>query len=338
MSHRAGIAPGDGAPREICRTSEQLPIGNQQHIKSYDIPDRARFDAARFDRPDLGIDVRPSFLIDPDDRIFVIGSCFAREIDTVLTCAGFHVGGGSVGNKYNNFSMLQSLAWTLGAATFHEGLIAEMNDNQWFDGHRHPVEYHASPIVAVQSHREALDRVRGALNDADVIIITLGLVEAWRDKAADAWLNCTPPKNVCDYVNRYECVRTTHGQNLDALLRIFELLNDHKPRRIVCSVSPVPLFATFTDDDVLVANAYSKATLRSVVSEAIADANERGASIDYFPSYELATLAPRESVWREQHANGDSDGRHVRPEFVRDVILPAFMNRYISECPIAVGK
>ncbi len=338
MRSRRNCADTSGRPEITCRTSERLPIGNQQHITSYDIPDRARFDTARFDRPDLGLEVRPSFQIGPDDRIFVIGSCFAREIDTALTRAGFHVGGGSVGNKYNNFSMLQSLAWTLDAATFHEGLIAEMNDNQWFDGHRHPVEYHASPTAAVRAHRELLERVRDALNDADVIIITLGLVEAWRDKAAAAWLNCTPPTNVCDYVNRYECIRTTHGQNLDALLQIFELLNNHKPRRIVCSVSPVPLFATFTDDDVLVANAYSKATLRSVVSEAIADANGRGASTDYFPSYELATLAPRECVWREQHANGDSDGRHVRPEFVRDVILPAFLNRYFRECPLALGK
>ena len=63
---------------------EASAIGNQQHITHYEVPARSVFDPARFDLADLGIDVRPSFSIRSEDRIFVIGSCFAREIDTAI--------------------------------------------------------------------------------------------------------------------------------------------------------------------------------------------------------------------------------------------------------------
>lgn len=249
-----------------------------------------------------------------------------------MTRSGFRVAGGALGNKYNTFSMLQALQWLLGEATFDERHVASMCDDRWFDGHRHPVAYHASASAAVDVHREAMSAVRDGLAAADVVVMTLGLVEAWRDNVSGAWLNCTPPTRVRDYTTRYAMVRTTHAANLDALFQVFALLQSGKPRRIVCSVSPVPLFATFTDEDVLVANTYSKATLRSVVSEAIAASGD--IAIDYFPSYELAMLSPRDTVWREKHLTGEPDGRHVKPAFVSDVILPLFMDRYVA--PVSV--
>lgn len=245
-----------------------------------------------------------------------------------MTRAGFSVAGGELGNKYNTFSMLQALRWLVGEASFDADLVAPMEDGRWFDGHRHPVEYHASASDAASGHCELLARVRDGFWAADVVVMTLGLVEVWRDNQSGAWLNCTPPREVCDFATRYDVVRTTHAANLDALLRVFALLQTRKRRRIVCSVSPVPLFATFMEEDVLVANTYSKSTLRSVVSEAI-DAVGDGA-IDYFPSYELATLSARDRVWREKHLTGEPDGRHVKQEFVRNVILPLFMERYVA--------
>jgi len=319
--------------RCLLERQEALEIGNQQHITHYDVPARSVFDPARFDLQDLGIDVRPSFSIRPEDRIFVIGSCFAREIDTAMTRAGFRVAGGALGNKYNTLSMLQAVRWMLGEAAFDASLVAEMADGRWFDGHRHPVAYHASAEMAATSHREMLADMREGLISSDVVVMTLGLVEVWRDNVTGAWLNCTPPRAMCDDTARYEMIRTTHAANLAALTEILALLRRDKARRIVCSVSPVPLFATFTDADVLVANTYSKSTLRSVADEAIAAA---GAGVDYFPSYELATLSARRRVWRPRHLTGEPDGRHVLPEFVQNVILPLFMDRYV-DAPAAVA-
>lgn len=245
-----------------------------------------------------------------------------------MTRAGFAVAGGPLGNKYNTFCMLQALRWLVDEASFEAGLVAPMNDGRWFDGHRHPVEYHASAADSVDGHRDVLAQVRDGFQAADVVVMTLGLVEVWRDNVSGAWLNCTPPRDVSDYATRYKMVRTTHAANLEALMQVFALLQHGKRRRVVCSVSPVPLFATFTDDDVLVANMYSKSTLRSVVSEAMDAAGD--AAIDYFPSYELAMLSARDRVWREKHLTGEPDGRHVKPGFVRNVILPLFMERYVG--------
>jgi hypothetical protein len=62
------------------------------------------------------------------------------------------------------------------------------------------------------------------------------------------------------------------------LERAFQLLSQ---QRVIVTVSPVPLTATFTGDDVIVANAFSKAVLR-VCAQRLADFPW----VDYLPSYE----------------------------------------------------
>jgi hypothetical protein len=69
---------------------------------------------------------------------------------------------------------------------------------------------------------------------------------------------------------------------------------------VILTVSPVPLAATFTGRDVLVANMYSKSVLRAVAEEIRA----RFDFVDYFPSYESVMLSPRATTWEE-------DGVHV---------------------------
>ena len=57
--------------------------------------------------------------------------------------------------------------------------------------------------------------------------------------------------------------------------------------RILLTVSPVPLIATFEPQHVLVATTYSKSVLR-VAAQA---ATDRYAHVDYFPSYEIITAS-----------------------------------------------
>jgi hypothetical protein len=55
--------------------------------------------------------------------------------------------------------------------------------------------------------------------------------------------------------------------------------------RILLTVSPVPLIATYTDEHVLVATTHSKAILRAVASAAAAEHE----NVYYFPAYEIIT-------------------------------------------------
>ncbi|MBN2561960.1 MAG: GSCFA domain-containing protein [Phycisphaerae bacterium] len=312
---------------------EDRPIGNSHNIRHYAFRNAALFDPGRFGLADLGLCLTPSFHIDPTDRIFVIGSCFAREIHAALTARGFDAADAGLGNKYNTFSTLQSLRWALEGG-FGEHLIVNLDGGKWFDGHRHPFIHHDNLQAAIDGHVGPLRRAGEMLRACDVVIITLGLVEVWRDNLTGTWLNGTPPQRlISNFEDRFSVHRTSHAENLRALLGVFEVLRGVNPDvRIVCTVSPVPLLATFFEADVLVANAYSKSTLRSVATEAIETAARSStAAIDYFPSYELATLRPREQVWRGRHPTGEPDGRHVRAEFVRDEVVRLFAENYLVE-------
>jgi tetratricopeptide (TPR) repeat protein len=78
---------------------------------------------------------------------------------------------------------------------------------------------------------------------------------------------------------------------------------------MLVTVSPVPFKATFSGEDVIVANAYSKAVQRAACQVFA----ERCAGVDYFPSYELVTMSPRESAY-------ESDNLHVTAGMVRHVM------------------
>ena len=88
---------------------------------------------------------------------------------------------------------------------------------------------------------------------------------------------------------------------------------------IVVTVSPVPFHGTFTDMDVIIANQYSKSTL---ISSAMNVANQYD-FVDYFPSYEMASMARRSHVWED-------DGVHVKPAFV-EKIMERFSSSYVVD-------
>ncbi len=75
------------------------------------------------------------------------------------------------------------------------------------------------------------------------------------------------------------------------------------------TTSPVVLARTFTDKDIIVANNHSKSVLRAVAGEV----SDECARVDYFPSYEIATIGPREQVW-------DDDLIHVKSNFVARIM------------------
>lgn len=87
--------------------------------------------------------------------------------------------------------------------------------------------------------------------------------------------------------------------------------------RILLTVSPVPLIATFEDEHVLTATTYSKSVLRVAAGEA---ARQSG-RVAYFPSYEIITG----NFTRGRYYADDL--REVREEGVRHV-MRLFMAHY----------
>jgi hypothetical protein len=88
--------------------------------------------------------------------------------------------------------------------------------------------------------------------------------------------------------------------------------------QFVVTVSPVPLMATFSTEDVVIANTYSKSLLRTVAQEWTA-AHQ---NVHYFPSYEIVQNSERAITWEE-------DLRHVQGKVVQH-IMGLFMESFLE--------
>jgi len=282
--------------------------------------------------------IRPKFKFVPDDKFYAIGSCFARGIEHALTGRGVsvesmapefaklqpvnkEVTGLGFTNKYNTFSILNELRWALDPeAVFPIDSIVQVTESTWFDPH-------ITPTLELAGLQETLDRrammqtVSKRIANCRAVIITLGLVEVWRDCEVDMYTNSTPARSVLKtQPKRYEFHLTSFAQNWANLEAIHALLTRycHPEVRIVITVSPVPLMATFSKMDVVVANTYGKSLLRAVAQEwAAAHVN-----VDYFPSYEIVQNSNRAAVW-------ERDLRHVTGAGVQH-IMELFLRNYLE--------
>lgn len=92
-----------------------------------------------------------------------------------------------------------------------------------------------------------------------------------------------------------------------AMEELLALLRSNCPPelRILITVSPVPLNATFRNADVITANMYSKSVLRVLAEELYLQHRD----VDYFPSYESVMLSHRDRAFLD-------DFRHVRDDLV----------------------
>jgi hypothetical protein len=80
----------------------------------------------------------------------------------------------------------------------------------------------------------------------------------------------------------------------------------------------VPLMATFSTEDVVIANTYSKSLLRTAAQEwAAAHRN-----VHYFPSYEIVQNSEPAITWEE-------DLRHVQGKVVQH-IMDLFMESFLE--------
>ena len=129
--------------------------------------------------------------------------------------------------------------------------------------------------------------VRKAVEEMDVFVFTLGLTEGWADTRDGAVFPLAPgvaggvyDPALVSFVNFDE---TETFADLEFALAYIRRINPGV--RIILTVSPVPLNATYVDRHVLVSTAWSKAVLRIAAEKAVL----RFADCVYFPSYEIIT-------------------------------------------------
>ena len=326
-----------------------------ESIPATDAFDRARGNALRrYPAPDrdgdrlyplAGPSVTPSFRIGPDDTIFAIGSCFARNVEKALEGAGKRVLSrefdlGPIGerledatnffNKYSIHSVLNEVQWALERDSFPGAeVLYPLGGGRHCDLQLGMARLEA-PVEEILAFRHRyLDAMRDVAT-ADVVILTLGYVETWFDRKLGLYLNVSPPAPLIRaQPERFEFRVLGYGDVLEGLERLHTLLMKHrvKPMKMLVTVSPVPLLATFRDMDVLVANAYSKSVQRAALEEFV----QGKEGVDYFPSYEFVTLSNPAVAWAR------NDYRHVSSDVINR-IMSNVLTSYVGDAAAGDGR
>ncbi|HYS87445.1 MAG TPA: GSCFA domain-containing protein [Bradyrhizobium sp.] len=259
--------------------------------------------------------VTPKFKIKPGTSIFTIGSCFARNIEEYLVKLDFRIPTldfsvpktewpyrpNGILNKYTPPSVLYEIEWA--ARILRNGSVSDddlvrpliqLDTDGWVDvqlASNNPVT-----LARAKERRAELYRLFKECFDADVVTITLGLLECWWDSETQEYIQQAPsPYLLRKYPERFFYDVLDYPRCLDYMRKCIELMTSvGKPdKKIIVTTSPVPMARSFSGKDVIVANAYSKSVLRAVAGQVAEDY----ANVDYFPSYECVVLTRDNSIW-----------------------------------------
>lgn len=292
----------------------------------------------------MTVGISPKFRLSMSEKVYTIGSCFAREIERTLiengiplltngyglpperfdtwnaekgTGGGVPVGKVSRGcfNKYTTHSMNLEVQRALSGLKLPNDGLVEVGPDAYFDAHAAGLR--VSDLESARSDRRHLDEAAATMAEADVVFVTLGLTESWVEIATGIPMNRAPSgaylqrrKDLFRFVDYG--FTDVHAQVVDMLTT----LRTHRPNvKVIMTVSPVP-HSTFKTQDALVSVTGAKSILRAV-AESMYRAYDW---VDYFPSYEMVMNSPRALAWQE-------DGVHVQSSMVRQV-TQAFISAY----------
>lgn len=284
----------------------------------------------------------PRFVIRPGDRVATAGSCFAQHISRrlralgdnfLLAERGEHLSlaerearqYGLFSARYGNIYTPMQL-WQLWQEAFGERQPDERawrnRQGRWVDPFRPSVEPGGFESIAQLTEDRAahLAAVRAMFETADYLVFTLGLTEAWRSRVDGSVYPLAPGVAGGEHdPAAHEFVNFSVDETEAALEHVLLAARARNPGlRVILTVSPVPLAATYEPRHVAVSTTYSKAVLR-VAAEQLMRHHDW---IDYFPSYEVITASPTgglyfEENWREVSPLGVA---HVMRLFTRHYV------------------
>ncbi len=267
--------------------------------------------------------LNPSFCIPTDGTVFTIGSCFARNIEEALLKIGVNVPSAqyqvppteasgrsnAILNQYNAGTMYEIVNMTLNEGEIRGGLY-EISDGLYGDALLATAVKHPVPMSRIEERRkEIVNLYKNGIHQCDTIIVTLGLVECWFDLEDQIYLNNFPTSRIANAApTRFEFRRLGVEASLNFISKMLELMCGDSNRKVVLTVSPVPIGSTFSELDCVAANGYSKSVLRVVAEEL----SHRFSFVDYFPSYEIVTSSGFQNYMDDQI--------HVKPQIVHRIV------------------
>ena len=193
------------------------------------------------------------------------------------------------------------------------------DDGRYVDPFRPTVEPDgfASEAEVIAARDAHLAEVRRLFETLDVFVLTLGLTEGWRWRADGAALPLAPGVAGGTFdPDLYECVNAGAAEVLGDLQGFLARLWSVNPAaRVIFTVSPVPMIATYMDRHVMESNSYSKSVLRVAAGEVCASGDPRAV---YFPAYDIVTSNVNAGRYYndDQRTINDAGVRHVMRSFL----------------------
>lgn len=248
-------------------------------------------------------------IITPEQKVATMGSCFAQHLAKHISKSGLNyyisepapenldpqialqrnygVFSARFGNVYTVKQALQLFDRAFG--TFVPEDSVWKRGGIFVDAFRPTIEPDGfRDIEALENDRvNHFNCIRDMFVKSDWLVFTLGLTEGWRSRIDGAVYPIAPgvAGGVFDSL-KYDFVNFTINEvieDLTVLITKIRALDCNK--KILLTVSPVPLIATYEARHVLVSTTYSKSVLRVAADEI----ERKFQDVIYFPSYEIIT-------------------------------------------------
>lgn len=248
----------------------------------------------------------PQQFIFPDTRFFSMGSCFARNVSASLEDSGYYSFHTEVSEYINT---------TFANRVFTDWLLEKCSTS------------HTERVEEIISGRTTREEILENINNANVYIFTMGVVPAFFERESGDFVMPRPTAiNARSLAEKFKYRTTGVQENLENIEYIINSIRSINPDlKVVLTVSPVPIQATFEFGSAVGADCLSKSTLRIVAHELMQ--KELGGII-YWPSFEIVR-------WLGCHTGpvfGTDDGAawHVSESLI-DTIVQIFIETYSGE-------
>jgi len=236
---------------------------------------------------------------------FTMGSCFARNIGQALANNGYVSNHMEISEHINTtFANRMFVDWLRGVdvGADNQDRIVGLLPTGWGN---------ADLIYKIAT--------------SDVFILTLGVAAAFFDRETGDFVLPRPSAlNSRVLAERYRFRTTTVRENVDNVLHMIGFIRNISPDiKIVVTVSPVPMLASFEFESAVQADCLSKSTMRLVAHEVV---NNSGLeNIIYWPSFEIFRWAGSNAS--DYFAADDGAAWHVSENKV-DGTVKAFVGMF----------
>ena len=318
------------------------------------LPDHRFWRKAVTSLPPYAIDplVATPFKIARHDRVATAGSCFAQEIAHRLQSSGYTyylaerppadmsaaeaerrnyaMYSCRYGNLYTTAQFLQLIDRAYGRFKPQLDYWTRPEDGRFVDPFRPRIEPDGyATIDEMRADREQhLASVRDMLETMDVFVFTFGHTETWRHKPDGAILQLAPGVAGGEWdENVYEFYNMTVSEVVRDFLAAVDRIREVNPRvRIILSVSPVGIIATYEDRHVIVSNMAVKSILRAAADEVV----RARPNIAYLPSYDLVNVSPNAARFYRD------DTRRINPHGI-DRTMKMFFDHFTDQASETVA-